>query len=292
MTGFRLTIGYLYPGIMCACGDRGNVETVLRRCAWRDIEAEVTELHLGDRVQAAEVDLLMLGSGRRSQQLLVAGDLARVKGPAIREAVAQGAAMLAVAGGYQLLGRFCQPVRGAEIPGAALFDAWTFDSGADLRQPGTMTGAGSGRAIGDLVVRWDDELLIGFQDHGSRTYLGPTARALGRVLIGHGNNGEGHEGVILGNAIGTYLRGPCLPRNPALADFLIRAALARRYGHADLQPLPDRIEHRAHQAALRRVQASSRSAGALTQRLARLSRASRRSRPDPARRQLESAARR
>jgi CobQ-like glutamine amidotransferase family enzyme len=291
MTDFQISIGYLYPDIMCAYGDRGNVGTVLRRCAWRGIDTRVCELHLGDRVEAAELDLLVVGSGERSHQQLIAGDLATVKGPGIRDAVAQGSAMLAVGGGYELLGRFCQPVQGEEIPGAALFDTWTVDSGAHLGQPGTITEARSGRAIGDLVVRWGDELLIGFENHSGRTYLGPTAQPLGRVLIGHGNNGDGHEGVILDNAVGTYMRGPCLPRNPALTDFLIRAALIRRYGHAELPPLPDQMEHAAHQVALQRLQAHAPpTTRALTQRLARLSGVSRRSRADLNQRQLDSTA--
>ena len=103
-----------------------------------------------------------------------------------------------------------------------------------------------------------EELLVGFEAHSARTYLGPTARALGQVVVGQGNNGDGREGVWLGGAVGTYLRGPCLPRNPALADFLIGTALRRRYGRVELEPLADGAECAAHDTAVRRITAAAR----------------------------------
>jgi len=268
----RLTLGYLYPEIMSAYGDRGNIATIMRRCTWRGIDLDVHELRLGDPVHPDDVDIFVIGNGGESQQRLVAPDLCDVKGLAIREAVDQGAALLAVGAGYELLGRFYQPSRGVELPGAGLFDAWTIQHGAGLSTASrTITEARAERAIGDLLVRWDGgepdgsltraaggELLVGFENHSARTYLGPTARPLGQVVIGHGNNGDGREGVRLGGAVGTYLRGPCLPRNPALADFLIRAALVRRHGEADLEPLSDDLEHAAHDTAVLRVTAATR----------------------------------
>ena len=255
----ELTLGHLYPDIMNADGDRANVAAIVRRCGWRGIATQVRELRLGDPVAPDQTDLLVIGSGGEFQQRLIAPDLADVKGPGIWEAVGQGAAMLAVGAGYELLGRFYQPGRGVELPGARLFDTWTIQHGADLSVGSpTIAQARAGRAIGDLLVRWGDELLVGFENHSARTYFGPTARALGTVVTGHGNNGDGHEGVRLGSAVGTYLRGPCLPRNPALADYLIRAALLRRYGEAELAPLPDQLEHAAHHAAVRRLRAVAR----------------------------------
>jgi lipid II isoglutaminyl synthase (glutamine-hydrolysing) len=254
MAGMKISVGYLYPDIMATYGDRGNVETVLRRCEWRDIAADVTELRLGDRVDPAAFDLIMIGGGGEAQQRLVAADLGQVKGAGIREAVAQGAAALAVGGGYELFGRFCQPELGAELRGIELFDAWTIRQSAVLSgHYGSITEARADRAIGELVARWDDTLLVGFENHAGGTYLGPTAQPLGYVLSGHGNNGDGTEGVLLGNAVGTYLRGPCLPKNPALADFLIGAALRRRYGAAELAPLADGLELAAHVASIRRA---------------------------------------
>jgi CobQ-like glutamine amidotransferase family enzyme len=259
-----ITVGYLYPEIMSGYGDRGNLAAIVRRCGWRGIAADVRQLRLGDRVDADEVDLFVIGNGGEFHQRLIATDLADVKGPGICEAVGDGAALLAVGAGYELLGRFYQPSRGVELPGARLFDTWTIQQGADLTTAScTIAEARADRAIGDLLVRWDcagpgkrprEELLVGFENHGARTYLGPTARALGQVVAGQGNNGDGSEGVRLGNAIGTYLRGPCLPRNPELADFLIRAALQRRYGEAELAALPDQFERAARHAAVARHQ--------------------------------------
>jgi CobQ-like glutamine amidotransferase family enzyme len=296
----KLTLGYLYPDIMSAYGDRGNIAVLMRRCGWRGIVSQVHELRLGDPVHPDDVDIFVIGNGGESQQRLIAPDLADVKGLAIREAVDQGAALLAVGAGYELLGRFYQPSQGVELPGAGLFDAWTIQHGVGLAAASrTITEARADRAIGDLVVRWGsaspggttpqdppachplgpagrpsrlaslgdagfegqppgDELLVGFENHSARTYLGPTARALGQVITGQGNNGDGCEGVRLGAAVGTYLRGPCLPRNPALADFLIRAALARRYGQAELEPLADDLERAAHDTAVRRIAAAAR----------------------------------
>jgi lipid II isoglutaminyl synthase (glutamine-hydrolysing) len=258
MANRKLIVGYLYPDIMSGYGDRGNVATIVRRCGWRGITAEVWELRLGDPVVADEVDLLMLGNGGEFHQRLIAADLADVKAPGICEAVAQGAALLAVGAGYELLGRFYQPSKGVELPGAALFDAWTIQHGDDLATASySISEAQADRAIGDLLVRWGDELLVGFENHSAKTYLGPTAQALGEVILGQGNNGDGGEGVRLGCAVGTYLRGPCLPRNPVLADFLIRGALLRRYGDSELEPLPDELEHAAHDTAVNRLRDSA-----------------------------------
>jgi lipid II isoglutaminyl synthase (glutamine-hydrolysing) len=256
-----LRIGHLYPEIMCAYGDRGNLAAVVRRCRWRGITAEVTELRLGEQPGPAgwdALDMIMIGHGGEFHQRLISADLAGAKGPGLRGAVGQGAAALAVGGGYELLGRFYQPRHGAELPGAAVFDTWTIQGGTDLAAaPGAIREARSQPAIGDLLVRWGSDLLVGFENHGANTYLGRAARPLGEVLAGHGNSGEGAEGVRVGGAVGTYLRGPCLPRNPALADFLIRSALGRRHRSADLEPLPDQLERAAHDTAVTRIQARS-----------------------------------
>jgi CobQ-like glutamine amidotransferase family enzyme len=242
-------------------GDRGNISAIVRRCAWRGIAAEVRELRIGDLLRAEDVDLLVIGDGDESDQALIAADLVIIKGPAIKEAVARGVAALAIGGGYELFGRYCQPARGLGLPGLGLFDSWTVRSVAERATDSSPAQSPAqsqpqpqaDRVIGDLVVRWGDELLVGFENHAGRTYLGPSARPLGSVLAGRGNNGDGGEGVQLGGAIGTYLRGPCLPRNPVLADVLIRAAVSSRYGEADLAPLPDDLERTAHDRALDRA---------------------------------------
>jgi CobQ-like glutamine amidotransferase family enzyme len=259
MTSLKITVGSLYPDLMSTYGDRGNVETVVRRCGWRDIGCEVTDLRLADQIRPGDFDLLMIGGGGESQQRLVAPDLFQVKGPAIREAVAGGAAALAVGGGYELFGKFCQPEQGAEFRGIDLFDAWTIRfSAVTSDRYATISDARADRFIGELVVRWGSELLVGFENHSGGTYLGETAQPLGRVLAGHGNNGDGTEGVISGAAVGTNLRGPCLPKNPALADFLITAAVSRRHPGADLPPLPDGLERQARDAAVNRAKAAAR----------------------------------
>ena len=258
MTVMKITLGCLYPDIMSTYGDRGNVATLLRRCEWRNITAEVRELRLGDRFEPGEFDLIVIGGGGESQQRLIASDLHKIKGPGIREAVAQGAAALAVGGGFELFGRLYQPGAGAELPGAGLFDAYTIGHRAILDDHyDTLSEARADRAIGDLVVRWGDQLLVGFENHMGGTYLGPAAKPLGQVVSGFGNNGDGSEGARLGNAIGTHLRGPCLPKNPALADFLIGAAVMRRHRDTELPPLADEAERAARQIALRRAWAAT-----------------------------------
>lgn len=259
MADYRLRIGHLYPEIMCAYGDRGNLAAIVRRCGWRGIAVEVADLRLGEQPGPGgwdDLDMIMIGHGGEFHQRLIAADLAGVKGPGLRGAAGGGSAVLAVGGGYELLGRFYQPRQGAELPGAAVFDTWTIQGGTDLATAsGPIREARAQRAIGDLLVRWGTELLVGFENHSASTYLGPAARPLGEVLAGHGNNGDGAEGVRAGGAIGTYLRGPCLPRNPALADFLIRSALGRRYRGASLEPLPDQLERAAHDTAVARIRA-------------------------------------
>jgi CobQ-like glutamine amidotransferase family enzyme len=255
----KITLGCLYPDIMSTYGDRGNVATLLRRCEWRGIAVELRELRLGDRPEPDELDLIVIGSGGDQPLLRLAADLNEVKGSAIRDAVAQGAAALAVGSGFELFGRYSQPGQAAKLPGAGLFDAWTIGHRAILSdQYDSLTEARADRAMGDLVVRWQDRLLVGFENHAGRTYLGPTATPLGRVVSGVGNSGDGTEGVQLGNAVGTHLRGPCLPRNPALADFLIAAALRRRHGDVDLPELADDVELAAREVAMQRARMASR----------------------------------
>jgi lipid II isoglutaminyl synthase (glutamine-hydrolysing) len=260
-TGMKITVGYLYPDLMSAGADRGNVETIVRRCGWRNITAAVTKLRLDDKVVPGEIDLIMIGGGGESRQRLVAADLYKVKGAAIRDAVAGGAAALAVGGGYELFGRFCQPEKGVELRGIELFDAWTIRPAANPARDGGPSDARANRVFGDLVVRWGNRLLAGFEDHSGRTYLSPAARPLGRVVRGHGNDGMGSEGCVVGAAVGTNLRGPCLPANPALADFLISAALTHRYGTAELAPLTDELEAAAHDATVQRAQLAARGLG-------------------------------
>ena len=237
----ELRLCHLYAGLLNIYGDRGNIIVLRERCAARGIELAVEELGPGDRLQPAAYDLFFLGGAQDREQRLVARDLALQKGPALREAAEEGAVVLAVCGGYQLLGRFYRSAEGEELPGLGLFDAWTVHPGPGAR-----------RFIGNVAVRWQGGTLVGFENHGGRTYLGPAASPLGRVLAGFGNNGQdGGEGAVYKNAFGTYLHGPLLPKNPHFADHLIALALARRYGEARLSPLEDALAWAAHRRALR-----------------------------------------
>lgn len=238
-----LRLAHLYPRLMNIYGDRGNILCLRHRCQARGIELQVREVELGEPLEPDSFDLAFIGGAQDREQRRVAADLRELKGEALRRAVEEGAVVLAVCGGYQLLGRFYRAASGEELPGLGIFDAWTVHPGEGVR-----------RCIGNVVAEWDGGTLVGFENHGGRTYLGPGARPLARVRSGYGNNGRDRtEGAREGNAFGTYLHGPLLPKNPHLADAIIRAALARRYGPVDLPFIDDRAEVRAHAAALRLV---------------------------------------
>jgi CobQ-like glutamine amidotransferase family enzyme len=242
----RIRCGHLYPDYLNIYADRGNIAVLAQRSAWRGIELEVLPVGLGSAMPA-DVDLLYIGGGQDREQALVAADLA-ARGRELADLVTRGAALLAVCGGYQLLGRFYRDRSGVELPGAGILP---------LR-----TEAGERRMIGDILLDCDlpgagRRTLAGFENHAGRTYLDEGAEPLGRVVAGFGNNGEdGGEGCRLGRALGTYLHGPLLPRNPWLADWLLAQALARRLGEPPaLDPLPDELEGRAHEVAAGRARA-------------------------------------
>jgi lipid II isoglutaminyl synthase (glutamine-hydrolysing) len=241
----KVVVGHLYPDYLNIYADRGNMAVLSRRAALRDIELEVLPVSIGDELKPGEHDLLYVGGGQDREQALVASELAE-KGEAVHEAVARGAALLAVCGGYQLLGRFYRDRSGTELPGVGLFPHHTI--------------AGERRMIGDVLLECELEpgerrTLAGFENHAGRTRLDPGADPLGRVIAGFGNDGEsGYEGCRVGRALGTYLHGPLLPRNPWLADWLLAQAAAHRTGEVpSFDPLPDRLEGQAHQVSARRA---------------------------------------
>jgi len=256
----KLVIGYLYPSVMSQYGDRGNVITIIQRCASRGIDVEIDSLEIGDRVDPDRVDLLLVGGGADSHQRLVYEDLLTVKGASIRRAVAEGSAAFAVCAGYQLLGHFYKTADGDELRGLGVFDAHTIHRAAQTgTRLDTITKAGSVRAVGNLIVRWGLHVLVGFENHGGRTYLHDGSTPLGTIVLGGGNNSEdGQEGCVVGNAIGTYMHGPAFPKNPILADHLIKAALSKRYGTVHLAPLDDGKENSAHDRALQQATARPR----------------------------------
>jgi lipid II isoglutaminyl synthase (glutamine-hydrolysing) len=241
----KVVIGHLYPDYLNIYADRGNIAVFERRAAWRGIELEVEEVGPGDEVRPGAHDLLYIGGGQDREQALIAPDLA-AKGESVKAAVETGAALLAVCGGYQLLGQFYRDRSGAELPGVGLFPLHTV--------------AGDRRMIGDVLLECELEpgarrTLAGFENHAGRTYLDQGAEPLGRVVAGFGNDGEsGFEGCRVGRALGTYLHGPLLPRNPWLADWLLAQALAHRLGEAPaLEDLSDGLEAEAHAVSLARA---------------------------------------
>jgi CobQ-like glutamine amidotransferase family enzyme len=243
----KIRVGHLYPDYLNIYADRGNIAVLARRAAWRGHELEVSAVSLGDDLHPGEHDLLYIGGGQDREQELVAQDLV-AKGEGVSGAVEHGAAVLAVCGGYQLLGRSYRDLQGADLPGVGLFPHETV--------------AGDTRMIGDVLLECELEpgvrrTLAGFENHAGRTRLDAGAEPIGRVVAGFGNDGEsGWEGCRVGRAVGTYLHGPLLPRNPWFADWLLAQALAHRLGEAPtLEPLEDDLEREAHRVSAGRARA-------------------------------------
>jgi CobQ-like glutamine amidotransferase family enzyme len=241
----RIVVGHLYPDYLNIYADRGNIAVLARRAAWRGHELDVRAIGVGDEVPR-DVDLFYVGGGQDREQALIAPDLA-AKGDALAAAHADGAAFLAVCGGYQLLGRSYLDTNGVGQPGVGLLPLETV--------------AGERRMIGDVLLECELDAgerrtLAGYENHAGRTRLDPGAEPLGRVVAGFGNDGEsGFEGCRLGRAVGTDLHGPLLPRNPWLADWLLAQALAHATGGdaPRLEPLPDELEAQAHAVSAQRA---------------------------------------
>lgn len=243
---YSLKLAHLYPSSMSIYGDRGNVIALRQRCAWRGIDLTVTLVEPGDAVDWASFDLAFFGGGQDSGQALIATDLLARQGPGLCAAIDDGLVLLAICGGYQLLGHYFLTHTGERLPGLGVLDVHTV--------------GGSQRLIGNIVVEADlpqagSARLVGFENHSGRTYHGPGVRSLGRVLAGHGDNGEdARGGAIYRHTFGCYLHGSLLPKNPQLTDHLITLAVRRRYG-ADRQiaPLDATLELRAQRTMTNRL---------------------------------------
>ncbi len=245
----KLRICHLYPDILNLYGDRGNTITLVQRCLWRGIDAELTTLCLGEDADFAEFDLFFLGGGQDFDQFTLLDDLGigkpGSKASRLVEAVADDAVMLAICGGYQLLGDYYigRDGKRSDFIGAVPF----------------YTDSAPERMIGNMVFACDDfdTTVVGFENHSGKTHLppdNPEVRPLGKVEVGYGNNGEdGYEGLRYHNTFCTYSHGPILPKNPAFADGLLQLALSRRYPGATLAPLDDRLEDLAHDTVLKRL---------------------------------------
>ncbi len=242
--GRTLRVCALYPDLMNIYADRGNLLVLERRCAWRGIGFQLNGSGIGEPLDPDRYDLFYIGGGQDRDQRLCAEDLLQAKRASLHAAAARNAVVLGVCGGYQLLGN-AYVIGDDEIEGAGLLDVRT------VRDPGP-------RLIGNVAIEVSlgegagpgPRVLAGFENHGGRTHLGANAGPLGRVIKGYGNDGRsGHEGARRGNAIGTYLHGPLLPKNVWFADWLIATALGLRPD--ELQPLHDALEREAHQSARR-----------------------------------------
>jgi CobQ-like glutamine amidotransferase family enzyme len=259
---YRLRIAHLYPEQMNIYGDRGNILALSRRCAWRGIDVDLLPVGVGMEVDWPQVDIAFFGGGQDSGQALIAEDFVVRHGPALRAAIDDGLVLLSICGGYQLLGHYFLTHTGEKLPGVGALDVHTV--GGDVRLIGNIVvqvGVGgwglgvSAPAPSPIPHHPSPIRLVGFENHSGRTYLGSGARPLGRVLAGHGNNGEdGTEGIAYRNAFGCYMHGSLLPKNPQFADHLIGLALERRYGHsATLAPLRDGLELAAQRTMVERL---------------------------------------
>lgn len=236
-----LSICWLYGSGMNIYGDRGNVLALAQRCRWRGIEARIVPLDVGDDLKLGEHDIFFWGGGQDREQIAAAADMQGKNGEVLRAEVEDGAPLLAICGGYQLLGHYYQPDDASRLPGLGLFDL--------------KTDAGDKRYIGNIVVdsREFGE-IVGFENHSGLTYLGKDAQPLGTVRSGYGNNGQdGTAGCRYKNAIGCYLHGALLPKNPRVTDFLIQTALRRRGLGTALTELDDELERTAHRSAVGRA---------------------------------------
>ena len=234
----KIQIAHLYPDLLNLYGDRGNIQCMVMRCRWRGIEAEVKEYRLQDAVDFSGTDIVLLGGGSDREQQIVCTKLQDIRED-FHSYVEDGGTVLAVCGGYQLLGHYYDTPDG-RMKGLSLADLYTEQ--------------GEPRLISNVVLQ-NEELpyeIVGFENHGGRTFIGDN-RPFGRVVYGYGNNGEdGREGILYKNVTGTYLHGPLLPKNPHVCDRILRSALERKYGVTELAPLDDTQERKANRYIVNR----------------------------------------
>ena len=244
-----IKICHLYPDLMDLYGDRGNIIALTQRCAWRGIEVAVQHISLGQKVDFLDYDLVFIGGGSDREQSIMYHDLCNRRDNLLA-AIDDGLVVLGICGGLQLLGKYYQTAGGEKIPGVEILDLWTL--------------AGTKRLIGNVCIEADFlrdregnpkglTTLVGFENHSGQTFLGGV-EPLGKVVRGHGNNGQdGLEGVKYKNVFGTYLHGPLLPKNPHFADLLLELAVERRYGTRSLGCLEDTLELAAHAYMVNRL---------------------------------------
>ena len=229
----KITIGHLYPELLNLYGDRGNIQCLVKRCQWRGIDVEVKAYEQEDEIDFSALDIVLLGGGSDREQMIVCEKLREIRED-FRTYVESDGVVIAICGGYQLLGNYYKTELGM-IEGLGLVDM--------------QTEQGEERLIGNIVMQSElfEMPIVGFENHGGRTCICGN-RPLGKVLHGYGNDGKsGYEGMIYRNVVGTYLHGPLLPKNPQLADWLLARALERKYGkEVELAQLDDHDETEAN----------------------------------------------
>lgn len=234
----EITIAHLYPDLLNLYGDRGNIITLERRLEARGITANTVSYELSDKIDFSGTDIAFVGGGSDREQQLVCGRMCEMKNE-LKSYAEDGGTIVAVCGGYQLLGDYYQ-LENEKIPGTGLLDIYTEQ--------------GKGRLIGNVVLESEyvGSTIVGFENHGGRTYIG-SHTPLGKVLYGNGNDDKsGYEGVVYKNVVATYLHGPLLPKNPILADKILKNAVERKYGSADFDDIDDTLETKAHEYIVNR----------------------------------------
>lgn len=233
---YELNIVHLYPDLLNLYGDKGNIECLRKRLNWRNIGANVTTCTSNnDFIDFENTDIIFVGGGSDREQEIVCHKLLEKK-KELTEFVENNGTLIAVCGGYQLLGKYYQTAD-ARIEGLGILDICT-----DSKR-------GEKRLIGNVIIK-NDQIgnIVGFENHGGRTEIG-SHTPLGKVITGFGNNGQsGYEGVIYKNLIGTYLHGPLLPKNPKLCDMILTKALKHKYpDFSCLSDLDDALENTANE---------------------------------------------
>lgn len=245
---YEINICHLYPDLLNLYGDRGNIMALKRRSEWRGIDVRVSDVTLGDSFIPENYDIIFLGGGQDYEQEIIQDDLLKGKGTEIKNAVKNNRIFLCICGGYQLMGNYYKTWDGKEIKFLGALNLWTI--------------GGKERMIGNMVFECDflrtdtyDGRIVGFENHSGRTYLGPEVKPLGRVIRGHGNNGEDDcEGAVYNNVYCSYSHGSLLPKNPRFTDHLLTLALKQKYkDFVSLQPLDDVIEELAHNSVIQKV---------------------------------------
>ena len=233
----EINIAHLYPELLNIYGDFGNICALQKRMEWRGLKANITKISKGDEIDYKKFDIYFIGGGQDKQQIAVSEELQKHKS-AFKELAESGTVMLAICGGYQLLGKYYQDQNGNKLEGIGLLNAYTL--------------AGEKRSIGNVTIETDfltPKTLVGFENHSGLTYLENGTKPIGKVIIGHGNNlNSQEEGARYNNIFGTYLHGSLLPKNPAFCDYLLQKAIANKTGDDSytLPPLNDELEWITH----------------------------------------------